>query len=69
MSVEVELLHPNAYRLLRELAALDLIRLNPTKSQRSVENILKFAGILSDEEALSWKSALEDTETMDHEGW
>lgn len=69
MSVEVELLHPNAYRLLRELDALNLIRLYPSRPSDSVKNILKFLGILSEEEASEWKVALEETEKIDHEGW
>jgi len=69
MSIQVELLHPNAYNLLKELAALNLIRLGNTESSSSVDNILKFAGILNEEEASEWESALEDTENIDYEGW
>lgn len=69
MSIQVELLHPSAYNLLKELASLNLIRLSPTQPQSSVENILKFAGILSEEEATEWESALKDTENIDYEGW
>ncbi|MEM8524971.1 MAG: hypothetical protein AAGG68_10025 [Bacteroidota bacterium] len=67
MSIQIELLHPNAYNLLRELAALNLIRLSSSKPQSSVDNILKFAGILSEEEASEWESAIKDTENIDHE--
>ena len=69
MSIQVELLHPSAYNLLKELAALNLIRLETTKSESSVDKILKFAGILSKEEAAEWESALKDTENIDYEGW